>query len=65
MKTEWIKLRYTIEGDNVVKEIWAQTLVQGMPQPDRQMEDAIAEIHMPLITCDLVERSKVKPEINN
>jgi hypothetical protein len=62
MKIEWIKLRYTTPDGETVKEIWAQTFVQGMPQIDRQMEDAIANIHMPRITCDLVERSETKPK---
>ena len=61
MKKEWIKLRYSTEDGTVLKEVWATTYVQGLPDIDRRLEDTIAEMGMPKITCDLIDRSDSDP----
>ena len=62
-KGDWIKLQYTNESGAVVKEIWAQTLVQGIPNLDREVEDTIAHMNMPRITYDVIGRQKEKPRL--
>jgi len=49
-------------GSEVVKEIWAQTLVQDNDRIDREFEDVLADMHKPKIMCELVERSSKKPK---
>jgi hypothetical protein len=58
----WILLRYTHEG-KTIKEVWTQSLVQGDDRLDRMHEDAMAEMLMPRISCELIKKQTKRPTI--
>ncbi len=61
METEWIKIIYRTSEGRPVKEIWAQTFIQDLPDVDREMQEAMISINAPTITHQIVDRSETPP----